>query len=847
MRISTDASAVKEFNAEHTSCQGWTCTGKSLANGHSQDATERRLCYNQYMNRFPDTPRRIFPLIFISSLSSLAYEIALIRIFSITLWYHFAFMVISIAMLGIGASGTLLSVFPALKDLRRIPAYGLALAIGIPVSYLLANLVPFDPVRLSWDRLQVLYIGVYYLVFGVPFLAFGLIVSTAFSALKEYPGLVYASDLLGAGTGSLLVFCLLFLVGPDQAVFILSSLAAAGLLLSVRGWMRPVAGLVIALNVLMFALHPLISQPRMSPYKPLEVALRFPGAEHLRAYDSPYGRVDVFKSPAVRYAPGLSLRYLEPLPEQTGIAVDGGDIQAVTEEADPAKLSFLRNLPSSLPYLLAEKDDVLILEPKGGLAALSATYHGAKRVQGVESHPLVMRVVRELRGNRPAAPDEALYHAGLGRTWLSASARMFDVIDLSFMGSLPGASFGFAEDYRFTVEAFRIYLDHLKPGGFLSLNLYIVPPPRTELRLLATLAEAAERSGFPDVPSRIAAIRSWDTLTVLYKNGDLTDGDLDLIRRFCRERRFDTVYFPGITSSESNIFVKMRGNEYFEAFQRLILPAARQQFLENSLFDVRPVHDDGPFFHYYLKIGNIGDIYRVMGGKWQYFFEEGYLLPVLFGQVLVISVILIVLPLFAGRRPVPPNAGQGTLRALSYFAAIGLAFLFVEIVIIQKMVLVLEHPAYAAGTVIASVLAGSGAGSYASQRLEWLRRPRTLLITGGLCALTSVALPVLDPLLVVVSLPIRIFTVFLLFLFLGFFMGIPLPLGIALLHKSDPELVPWAWAVNGCFSVLSPILAVMLALAVGYSLVILMGAGLYVAGYLCIRQARNSLTRTERD
>lgn len=789
-----------------------------------------------------EPPRRLLLLIFISSLSCLAYEIALIRIFSITLWYHFAFMVISIAMLGIGASGTLLSVVPALKDLRRIPAYGLALAIGIPVSYLLANLVPFDPVRLSWDRLQVLYIGVYYLVLGVPFLAFGLIVSTAFSTIKEYPGLIYASDLLGAGAGSLLVFCLLFLAGPDQAVFILSSLAAAGLLLYVRGWMLPVSGLVIALNVLMLVLDPLISHPRMSPYKPLEAALRFPGAELLRTHDSPYGRVDVFKSPAVRYAPGLSLRHLEPLPEQTGIAVDGGDIQAVTEETDPVKLSFLRNLPSSLPYLLGEKDDVLILEPKGGLAVLAAKYHGAKRVHGVESNPLVMRVVRELRGNRPALPDEARYHAGLGRTWLSSSAGTFDVIDLSFMGSLPGASFGFAEDYRFTVEAFRIYLDHLKPGGFLSLNLYIVPPPRTELRLLATLAEAAERSGLPDVPSRIAAIRSWDTLTVLYKKGDLTDRDLDRIRTFCRERRFDTVYYPGITAAESNVFVKMRGNGYFEAFQRLILPAARRQFLENSLFDVRPVHDDSPFFHYYLKLGNIGDIHRVMGGKWQYFFEEGYLLPVLFGQALVISVILIVLPLFAGRRPVPPNAGRGTLPVLSYFAAIGLAFLFVEVVIIQKMVLVLEHPAYAAGTVIASVLAGSGMGSFASRRREWLRRPRMLLITGGLCALTSAALSGLDPFLAVVSMPARIFAVFLLFLPLGFFMGVPLPLGIALLQKSAPDLVPWAWAVNGCFSVLSPILAVMLALAVGYSLVILTGAGLYFAGYLCMRKARNSLS-----
>ncbi len=148
-------------------------------------------------------------LVFNASLASLAYEMALIRIFSISLWYHFAFMVISIAMLGMGASGTVLSLFTSLKDLRRIPRYGLMLAISIPVSYILANAVSFDPARLSWDRTQLLAMSLYYIILCVPFFFFGLIVCTAYSTMPREARATYAADLTGAGAGALAMVWLL--------------------------------------------------------------------------------------------------------------------------------------------------------------------------------------------------------------------------------------------------------------------------------------------------------------------------------------------------------------------------------------------------------------------------------------------------------------------------------------------------------------------------------------------------------------------------------------------------------------------------------------------------------------
>ncbi|HET6364386.1 MAG TPA: hypothetical protein VFG02_05000 [Nitrospirota bacterium] len=791
------------------------------------------------MERYRDDNRALLRLIFNASFASLSYEIALMRTFSISLWYHFAFMVISIAMLGIGASGTALSIFPSLKDIRKVPRYALMLAVSIPASYLLANAVPFDPARLSWDRIQILFISLYYVILCIPFFCFGLIVSIAYSTMSREATAIYASDLLGAGAGAIAMVWLLSLGGPEASVFIISSLLATGLLYQVDRKTRTVSALLFFLNMAVLFMQPAFIQPRISPYKPFAFALQFPGAERISTAYSPYSRVDLFKSPAIRFAPGLSFAYLEPLPEQTGVAVDAGDIYAMTNDTDDSRLSFIRSLPSSLAYLLGSNNDVLIIEPRAGLALLTARQFGARTISAVDSNPLVIRAVREYGREHASSIYEENTWSGLGRTWLAATDREFDLIDLSFMGSLPSATFGFAEDYRFTVEAFEQYLAHLKREGFLSLNLYIIPPPRSELRLLATLARSAEASGIRDISRHIVAIRSWDTLTMVMKRSALIPEDIRRIKAFAREKRFDLMYYPGIRPEESNVHIKMPGNEYAEAFQRLVSKETRDRFMADYLFDIQPVPDERPFFHYYLKLKNIKAIYRVMGEKWQYFIEEGYLLPVLFVQVLVVSLILILLPLLTLKRTVAGNNVHNSLRSLSYFALLGIGYLFLEIAFIQKMILSLENPAYAASTVIASVLICSGIGSLLSRRFRTLKSPRVLLILAALAVVYSIMLPGTTASMSHHPLLVKIVLAFVILMPAGILLGIPFPLGISVLGSTAPRLIPWAWAVNGCFSVLSPVLAVMLALSAGYQTVLITGAAMYLIAFWAIRWGLN--------
>jgi hypothetical protein len=816
--------------------------------------------------------RKILFGIFLFSFSSLAYEIALTRIFSISLWYHFAFMVISIAMLGIGASGTVLSLSPPLKassglqSVRtRIGIYGLLLGAGIPISYLISNHLPFDPVRLSWDRGQVLYICLYYLVLCLPFFFFGLSVSTALSASSERSGLLYSADLLGAGTGSVFLLYLMSVTGPEHAVLLISCAALTGAIIIGGRKTKVISLLLIASNAALLATPGLIS-PRMSPYKGLALSLKYPGAEHIATYYSPYSRIDTFRSPAVRFAPGLSLKYLDALPEQIGLAIDGGEINAVTNAESGQSLRFLGFLPSALAYDLAKRDDVLILDPKGGIEILLARYYNSGNIDKVQSNPLITKVIRSGLDRFSGGIYDTGSWTGIGRSWLKTGGKKFDLIDIPLTGTTPSGSFGIAEDYRFTVEAFTEYLAHLKEDGLLSIHLFIIPPPRTELRLLNTLVTSMEEMGIKEVEKRIVSIRSWGSVCIIAKRAPFTPGEIEAVRRFSEERRFDLVHLPGIREEETNIYVKMPSNEYFRAFREILDPVARKSFQRDYLFDITPVRDENPFFHYYLRLKNVKAIYETMGGRWQYFIEEGYILPAVFVQVLILSILLVMLPAFSRRRSAsgfdviarraagPTKQSQESAAetgiasaeprddkgksSLLYFAFLGLGFMFVEVSLIQKMILPLENPSYALTAVLTSMLISSGLGSLLSYRIQQMNRPFILPVIALLVFAYSLLIPWFSDLIAPHQMPLKILFVCGLLIPPGLLMGIPFPVGIRNLGRKTPEMVPWAWAVNGCFSVLAPILAVMLAMVIGFKAVLWIGAGAYFLASLTFPAAK---------
>jgi hypothetical protein len=584
--------------------------------------------------------------------------------------------------------------------------------------------------------------------------------------------------------------------------------------------------------IILIVANPDVLTVRISPFKELSQALRYPGAEHLGTYQTGFSRVDAFMSPLVRYAPGLSLTYLDELPEQIGLATDASAISALTK-VDKENMKFLDHLPPALAYKIRDRESALIINPRGGLSVLLARHHGVPEIAAVELNRLFPSVINknfpEFSGNLYSRDTTT----GLARSILKTTPRAYDVIDYSLTGSVPSALFGIAEDYELTVEAFEEYLSHLSDHGVLSLSLYIIPPPRTELRLMSTVAVALGNLGIRHIERKIAVMRSWGSLSILAKTSDFTPDEIRRIRDFAERNRFDVVYYPGIRKEETNVYVQMDSKEYDAAFARMLNARERQQFLRDYLFDVGPVSDDNPFFHFFLKTRNIGDIHRIMGGKWQFFIEEGLILPAVLLQASILSLALLMIPALFGKR-----GGMRFDPMLLYFALIGLGFMFVEVPLIQKMILPLEHPSFAVATVLASLLVSSGTGSLLSQRHRQLQSPNVLLVLAVLLVPHALSIDFLSGHMLSFPIALRLILSFLVIAPVGVLMGIPFPAGMGMLGRKSPLLIPWAWAVNGCFSVLAPAMAMLLAVSVGFRGVFLAGSLMYLLAFLVIRVRR---------
>ena len=786
--------------------------------------------------------------IFFTSVATLTLEISLTRLLSVAQWYHFAFMVVSMALLGYGASGSFLSSFPFLLGRETLKTLELAswlFSFSTLTAYLLSNLIPFDLARLSWDRWQILYVFLYYLVFSVPFFFSGLAISLALTRWNAQSGKLYCADLTGAALGCLIVFALFPIFGgPGTLLF---SCLLSGLASIVFGWSHSSIAIfrlfwLCALTLFLFWQPSFLSQ-RLSPYKPLSAALLFPGARLLETHWNAFSRVDVLESPAARTAPGLSLQYLGPLPPQLGLTVDANHLNAITrvrgEPGESQELQFIDFLPSSFPYQLLKPGRVLIFEPMGGLEVLTALRHHTKEIVIVEVNPIIGDLLqgnfREFSGGIYNRKETQLV-LGDGRSFVRGAPPPFDLIVLPLVESLGASATGLSslhEDYLLTTEAFQNYWEALRPGGFISATLYLLPPPRGELRLVSVVSEALRRAG-KDPGDHLLAFRSWGTITLLIKKGAVVSQESKALISFCQQLRFDLVYYPGMAEQEADVYNRFGTPLYFSGVQKVL--SGRKEFFADYPFDLSPSTDDRPFFHHYFRWTHLGKIYRQAGEKWPILIEGGYLVPVVFFLALALSFFFILAPLLLGvrKKPRPGLPGDRRFSWLLYFITLGLSFMFVEISLIQKFILFLGHPVYSISIVIFSLLIFAGAGSHLSTRLNpgaFLGLRLILPLIAGLLLAYAFLLPQVLSFFQGHSTFSRQALSILFIAPLGMLMGMPFPLGIRFVGSKRPSFIPWAWCANGCASVLGSILPVIIALALGFQAVFFLAALLYAATF----------------
>jgi len=808
------------------------------------------------------------PLIAVAlvSAAALAYEILLMRLFSVILWHHFAYMIISLALLGWGASGALLTLAQAAVRKHFAPLFCAAASgfgLGAIACFMLAQRVPFNPLEMFWDPRQPGWLLAVYLLLLLPFLCAGACVCMTLSRFRGQVSRIYSVDILGAGAGSLGIVALLFVLSPADA---LQLIGALGCVAAAVGWIecggrrRWPALALLALAGVPLVLPSEWMAPAMSPYKELSQTLRIPGARVVAQRSSPLGLVSVVESPRIplRHAPGLSLTASTEPPPQWGVFTDGEGLNALTRfDGRRGTLAHLDQISSALPYHLLRAPHVLVLGAGAGQDVLQAHYHGARRIDAVELNPQIVELVQ---GPFAAAAGGvygpmAHVHVAEARGFIAASRERYDLIQVALLDSFSASSAGLyalAENYLYTVEALQDDLRHLQPGGLLAVTRWVTLPARDALKLFAAAVVALERSGVGDPASRLALIRSWKTATLLVKNGALTPEDIAAVKAFCVARSFDLAFYPGMRQGEANRFNVVEGPDLFDGAQALLGPE-RGEFMGRYKFHIEPATDDKPHFFHFFKWRSLPELLALKEQGGLPLIEWGY--PVLVAtlvQALVASLLLIGLPLAwvarsGALRGVSATPGVSRGRVLVYFLAIGFGFMFIEIAFIQKFVLFLSHPLYAIAVVLFAFLLFAGIGSGVSARLKGCP---VVAVAGGIAVSAALCLLMLPWLFEhAMGLPdaARILIAVTLIAPLAFFMGMPFPLGLARVEAAEARLVPWAWGINGCASVTAAVLATLLAIHIGFTAVVVAALLLYGVAAAALPGGLDSASASPKD
>jgi len=689
----------------------------------------------------------------------------------------------------------------------------------------------------------------------VPFFFAACCVGLALACRANAIHRIYFFDLCGAGIGAILIIALLFVLEPQTALLVLAVLPLVSSIL-LPGFRYRAVTLAHLLWFATLGTAVATGWPalKISEYKGLMQSLQVIDSRAISETSGPLGLVTVVDSPTVpiRHAPGLSFNTRHIPPEQLAVFTDADAMSTITRfDGDLGALAYLGDVTSALPYQLLDAPTVLVLGAGAGGDVLLALYHGASHVDAVELNPQMAALVTEAHAEfagRVYEDRRVNLHIDEARGFVARTDATYDLIHIGLLDSFGASGAGVQalnESYVYTVEALLAYLDDLRPGGLIAITRWIKLPPRDSLKLLATAIEALERRAIEDPGSRLAMVRSWNTSTLLVRNGKFSSQDIDVIREFSRTRSFDVAWHPGIQKSEVNRFNVLDEAFLFEGAAALLGDNA-DDYVDRYKFHVGPATDDQPYFFHFFRWRSLPEVMRLREAGGAGLIEWGYLILVAtLLQAAVIGLVLILLPL-SRRSSALPRGIAGRYGA--YFFLLGLAFLFIEMSFIQKFILFLSHPLYSVAVVLSGFLVFAGIGSAYSARVAQHARARgrspVFVAVIAIAILAIVYILVLPPLFrALAGLPdvVKVMISISLIAPLAFFMGMPFPLGLKDVAGIAPDFVAWAWGLNGFASVLSAVSATILAIEFGFTVVILAALVCYLLAAVLIAGRRSIL------
>jgi hypothetical protein len=761
------------------------------------------------------------------SAALLMTELALTRIFSVTMYYHFAFLAISIALFGLSASGVLVYVLRR-RIARRQTHDLLAAGALLHSAATLVSLAYLVRIRVGLDyspQNLFLMIAIYVLA-SLPFLTGGAVISLAFARLADRINILYASDLIGAAAGCLLLIPLLNRLGAPGVVMTAATLSMFAALCFASAETR---WRVFFVALLILAVPTTAQLAGRSPFAVADTKGHF-GDRVLFSKWNSFSRVAVYDRSHGDWS--LSPSFTGPKIESLFMDIDSAASTPIVKgTGQPSDARYLRYELTALGYHLVEQPSgfsALVIGPGGGRDLLSALVFGATRVDGVEINPII---ARDIMSDRFRAYSGGIYqdprvtiHVDDGRSFVRRSPRRYDVIQASLVDTWAATAAGaytLTENSLYTSEAFGEYIDHLTDRGILTITRWVFDGLR-----LVSLAQAALTARGLDPSKHLAIVRFDRVATFLLKKTPFTEADITKLRQRSHDLEFAILYAPGIESdpiaSEPAEMVRSRTSA--ADYRRLILADDRERFLAEYPLDIRPTTDDRPFFFHTTRLANQ---FETAFGKTMLFGNGLSALLTLFGISGALVLIFIVGPLLIGAdRP-----GAGWPAWLGYFGALGAGFMLLEVALLQQFVLLLGHPVYSLTVTLFSLLLGTGLGSLISRRVppDGVKTVTTRAI-GGI-ALVALAAPLIVPRLIDVAIPwplsLRIILAAAILVPLGVVLGIPLPGGMRLLSARRPDIIPWGWGLNGAFSVIGATLAVFIAMNWGFSTALVTAAFVY--------------------
>ena len=774
--------------------------------------------------------------VFLISLSSLAFQVILTRVFSIGQWNHLSFMVISIALFGFGASGTFLAILDTRRkgweiSLSVIEAQWFLLIIhGVTViaAYLVVNNIPLDYFRLPIEPLQFFYLLCTYLVLALPFFFTGMLISSTFAAYAKRAGLVYFSTMTGSALGAILPVLLLPLLDEGRLVMLCALIPLVFLLMPskeskqsrklLRNLLRGSgAGVLIVGIFLIWAHEGRYVRVNPSPYKALSQILNFPDTHVVETISGIRGRIDIVESPFIRFSPGLSLKFQKSLPKQSAIYQDADTPYILYDTSTSEYQNFTRYSLSYAGYtLIPEPDHILAIEGMGGTAIPFAMASGAKKITILESHPeLAKLAAKHYQMNVINANP---------RAFLSQTAEKYSIIHIENYGpSIPGTA-ALNQEHLLTIDSFISYFNHLNENGVLIISGKLLLPPSNIIRLWASAYEAIEYLGKPYPEQHLAMLRNWDSFTLIVSGSPIQKSEP--LTNFALNMNFDVVYLPKPDMSLVNRFNVFDRPYYFNEIEKLknaYLAGSESRHFKASVLDVVPQRDNRPFPNRFLKWPRLMELYETTGSRLYGLLLSGEIvIAVVLVEAFLVAFFLLAIPIII----VSQKGTRPKFSHLVFFLAIGSGFMFVELYFIHQYTFLFGNPIISFTVVLSGILLFSGLGGFLSQKMNQSHLKWSLI--GLSCILMSIYFG-FDHLTIKMlgfSNTFLYISAFFILSPIGLLMGLPFSTGMRLLLKTPMDRA-YAWAANGCASVLTSIVAAQVAISRGIATIILLAATAY--------------------